>query len=162
MIISHGSSVFIMSEWISNHMPGKACDKITYPILNFNSCTNEVWEWIPNFIPHIIMDVIIYPCWGYNYSILIIMAPVGCLLAQKACNTTLRWHFLPTKGWFHIKMVSYQFSFHISNPLAGMIWTKITFTYDIDYLNIFNFISGNTISISELYLYVFNLRQLGA
>ena len=59
-------------------------------------------------------------------------------------------------------MVSYQFSVHISNPLAGMIWTKITFTYDIDNLNIFNFISGNTTSISELYLYVFNLSQLGA
>ena len=41
-------------SWISNHMPSKVWDEITYPVPNFN----EVWEWISNFIPHIIMDVI--------------------------------------------------------------------------------------------------------
>ena len=29
-------------------------------MLNFNSCTIEVWEWINNFTPHFIMDVINY------------------------------------------------------------------------------------------------------
>ena len=28
--------------WISNHMPGKVWDEITYPFLNFNGCTVEV------------------------------------------------------------------------------------------------------------------------
>ena len=44
--------------WISNHMPSKVWDEITYPFPIFNSCTVEVWEWISNFIPHFIMDII--------------------------------------------------------------------------------------------------------
>ena len=50
--------------WISNHMPSKEWDEITYPYPNFNGCrwSVEVWEWIRNFIPHFIMDRIIYPC----------------------------------------------------------------------------------------------------
>ena len=31
-----------ISAWIWNHMPGKLGDEITYPFLNFNSCTVEV------------------------------------------------------------------------------------------------------------------------
>ena len=41
-------------------MPGNVWDEITYPFLNFNGGTVEVYEWISNFIPHIIMDVITY------------------------------------------------------------------------------------------------------
>ena len=29
-------------QWISNHMPSKVWDEITYPFLNFNGCTVEV------------------------------------------------------------------------------------------------------------------------
>ena len=29
-------------EWISNHMPSKVWDEITYPFLNFNGATVEV------------------------------------------------------------------------------------------------------------------------
>ena len=28
--------------WISDHMPNKMWDEITYPLLNFNRCTDEV------------------------------------------------------------------------------------------------------------------------
>ena len=42
--------------------PLKAWGEITYPFLNFNGCTVEVYEWISNFIPYFIMDVITYPC----------------------------------------------------------------------------------------------------
>ena len=56
---------WLIAGWISNHMPSKVWNEITYPFPNFNSCTIEVWEWISNFIPHIIMDVITYPCWDY-------------------------------------------------------------------------------------------------
>ena len=53
----------LIPAWISNHMPNKVWDEITYPFLNFNGCTVEVYEWISNFIPHIEMDVNTYPCW---------------------------------------------------------------------------------------------------
>ena len=32
----------LIPAWISNHMPNKMWDDITYPFLNFNSCTVEV------------------------------------------------------------------------------------------------------------------------
>ena len=35
-------------------MPCKLWDEITYPFLNFNDCTVEVYEWISNFVPHFI------------------------------------------------------------------------------------------------------------
>ena len=34
--------------------------EISYPFLNFNGATVEVYEWISNYIPHFIMDVIIH------------------------------------------------------------------------------------------------------
>ena len=52
----------LFPAWISNHMPNKVWDEITYPFPNFNGCSVEVWEWIINFIPHLIMGVITYPC----------------------------------------------------------------------------------------------------
>ena len=47
--------------WISDHMPSKVRDGITYPFPNFNGCAIEVWEWIRNFTQHFIMDVIRSP-----------------------------------------------------------------------------------------------------
>ena len=47
--------------WISNHMPSKVWNEITYSFPNFN-CIVEVWEWITNFITSFIMYVMIYPC----------------------------------------------------------------------------------------------------
>ena len=32
----------LISAWISNYMPNKVWDEITYPFLNFNGCTIEV------------------------------------------------------------------------------------------------------------------------
>ena len=32
----------LIPAWISNHMPGKVWDEITYPFLNFNGATVEV------------------------------------------------------------------------------------------------------------------------
>ena len=52
-----------ISTWISNHMPSKVGDEITYPFPNINIYTIEVWECIRNFILHIIMDVVTAPCW---------------------------------------------------------------------------------------------------
>ena len=47
----------IYTAWISNHMPSKVWDEITYPFPNFNIATTEVWVWINDFISHFIMDV---------------------------------------------------------------------------------------------------------
>ena len=49
------------STWISNHMPSKVWDEITYPFSNFNVATVEVWELITNYAPQFIMDVLTYP-----------------------------------------------------------------------------------------------------
>ena len=40
----------LIIAWISNQMPSKAWDEITYPFSNFNDATIEVWEWISNFM----------------------------------------------------------------------------------------------------------------
>ena len=50
----------LIPTWISNHMPNKVWDEITYPFPNFNGCIMEVWEWVSNFIQQFIMDIIIY------------------------------------------------------------------------------------------------------
>ena len=47
-------------------MASEMWDEFTYPFLNFNSATVEVWEWLGNFIPHFIMDGITYPCWDLS------------------------------------------------------------------------------------------------
>ena len=77
----------IVPAWISNHTPSKVWDGITYPFLNFNGCTVEVWEWISNFIPHIIMGVITYPCW----TMLVKGGPGGwwCLIWHHRIWSTL-------------------------------------------------------------------------
>ena len=49
--------------WISDEMPSKVWDAITYPLPNLNSCTFEVWEGIENFILHFIRSVMIIILW---------------------------------------------------------------------------------------------------
>ena len=63
------------TSWLSNHMPSKALDGITYPFPSFSGCAVEVWEGIRNFIWHFIMDVIINPCWDWSQSMLVKVAP---------------------------------------------------------------------------------------
>ena len=49
--------------WISNHIHYKVWDKITYPFINFNGVTVEVYEGISNFIPHLTGRLIkVKPC----------------------------------------------------------------------------------------------------
>ena len=55
-----------MPACISNHMPNKVWDEITYHFLNFNGATVEVYECISKFVPQFTMDVINYPCWDLS------------------------------------------------------------------------------------------------
>ena len=48
----------LIPAWIRNHTPSKVWDEITYPFLNFNGTTVEVYEWISNFVLHIRMGAI--------------------------------------------------------------------------------------------------------
>ena len=52
----------IKPAWISHHNIYKMWDKITYPFLNFDGATIEVWEWISNSIPPLTGHVISDPC----------------------------------------------------------------------------------------------------
>ena len=49
-IYSHGLT--LMPAWIANYILYRTWDEITFPILNFNGCTIEVWEWISNLISY--------------------------------------------------------------------------------------------------------------
>ena len=42
--------VTLIPVWISNYIRYKVWCEITYPFLNSNGCTVEVWEWISNLI----------------------------------------------------------------------------------------------------------------
>ena len=53
---------------MSNHMPDKVWDEITYTFPNFNGATVEILEWISNFIQHVMMAVITYMCKNWSYS----------------------------------------------------------------------------------------------
>ena len=67
-VYSHGFT--LIPTWISNHIPSKVLDEITYLFPNFVGATVEDWEWICNFIPNFIMDLITYPCWSsYRLSL---------------------------------------------------------------------------------------------
>ena len=53
----------LIPTWISNHMPSKMSDEITYSFPRFNGCTVEDWKWMSNFAPQFVMDIITYPFW---------------------------------------------------------------------------------------------------
>ena len=45
---------------MSNYMPSKFLDEITYSFPNFTGATDEVWEWMSNVAPYFIMDTCDY------------------------------------------------------------------------------------------------------
>ena len=51
--------------WISNHIPSKVWDEITYPFPNFDGCIGEVWKWISKFISYLVMGVITHATWTW-------------------------------------------------------------------------------------------------
>ena len=59
-------------------MHSKLWYEITYPFLNFNSCTVEIWEWISDFISHFIIDVIWLSMLGLKLNHVSKRAPDQC------------------------------------------------------------------------------------
>ena len=85
---------------ISNHMPSKVWDKITYPLPNFNGCTIEVWEWICSFIQHI-LDVVPYPCWQKRPVLFIITHPCTKFFSKVRVWWAPYWPHEPCyQGWY--------------------------------------------------------------
>ena len=65
---------------------------MTYPFLNLNGVTVEIYEWICNSILHFTGRVIIYTCWDLKWSMLVKGAPglnaVPVLISRVAvCNS---------------------------------------------------------------------------
>ena len=58
----------LIPAWISNYMPCKVWDEITYPFRNFNGCTVEVSEWMNNFIPHFINEATGLSTWIWSVT----------------------------------------------------------------------------------------------
>ena len=88
---------------MSNHMPSKVCDEITYPYPNFNGCTVEVWEWINDFITHFIMRGCNYSSMpGLKLTILVKGAPgVRWTLSSIIEIPFRRWHSRNKSCHFH-------------------------------------------------------------
>ena len=42
VVASHQEHLLLIPPWISNHMPNKMWDEITYPFPNFNGCVVDV------------------------------------------------------------------------------------------------------------------------
>ena len=54
----------LITAWISNRLPCKVWNEITYLLKIFNGCfTVDVWEWISNFIQDFITCIITYSLW---------------------------------------------------------------------------------------------------
>ena len=72
---------------ISNYVPYKVWDEITYPFPNFNGCTVEIWKRISNFVPHITEHMFTYPWWRHQ------METFSALLALCAGNSPVPGEF---------------------------------------------------------------------
>ena len=61
---------------------------MTYPFLNFNGVTVEVWKWISSLISHFTRYVIIYPCWD---PLLIHVSKMG--FSDPGCENVIATNF---------------------------------------------------------------------
>ena len=64
-VISAGTiftNITLIQASISNHIPSKVWDAITYPFPNFKGWIVKIYEWISTFIPHFVIDPITYLC----------------------------------------------------------------------------------------------------
>ena len=100
----------LIPAWISNYMPSKMWNEITYPFPNFNHCIIEVWEWISYFIPYFIMDVIT-SCWDWSWSILV--KGVWQMPCSNWISPALGWIY--NYLWYITNMIDWTALYHASN-----------------------------------------------
>ena len=72
----------LFPAWISNHMPSKVWDEITYPFLNFNCCT-MVWY---------ISYIAILKKYDDTYAILGKLERAHYTMAASSCQPTRSWN----------------------------------------------------------------------
>ena len=128
----------LIPAWISNHKPCKVWDETTYPFLNFNGATVEVWEWISNFIPHIIMDVITYPCWDESLTMLVKGATGNAcccpnLVKMLLSNFRYMYRFLTTFLWINWCKVTDIFFVNVTdfNRIYSIGWYRSWFKHNL-------------------------------
>ena len=63
-------SKYKIPAWISNYMPSKVQDIITYPFPDFNGCTVEVWQRTSTSIVMTNFGPGIYQCWLFICEVL--------------------------------------------------------------------------------------------
>ena len=87
--------------------------EITYPFLNFNGCTVEIWKWINCFVPHFIMDAITYLCCDFSLCCLLygeitwapgrLKSPSTLLFVRKFIDANIKYitkvHFTGPWWW---------------------------------------------------------------
>ena len=105
---SYLDGLTLIPAWISNPMPSKGCDEITYPFPNFNGATVEVSEWISNFRTYVSHNYMFTPLWNKTHCL-----QYGCLRVWSETITFDREifdrHFiaichqsvLPDTDWWH-------------------------------------------------------------
>ena len=86
----------LIPAWISNHMPSKMLNAITYPYPN-NGCNVNIWDLIGHVIPYFIMDAITYLYWKYSWTTFVEMAP-WLFPMQAVCYSFVAAHFIT---WSH-------------------------------------------------------------
>ena len=106
---------------MSNYMPSKVWDEITYPFPNFNGCTVEVWEWVSNFMSHFIMDAITYRfhLWEPDFQMRVDCATIKYYQAQWV-NALAIFEFSSGLLFFQ------RFSFSCNETCQIWSWFKIS------------------------------------
>ena len=107
------------SAWLSDHMPIKWWDEITYQCPNFNGYKVAVWEWILNFIPHFGIDVHPYPCW--DQLKLIYVSKTGPRLENTKSTGCTR-HKGQWRGALMFIFICAWINGWVNNRKAGVLW----------------------------------------
>ena len=85
--------ITLILSLISNHIPSKVWNEITYPFPNFKGATAEVWIMVSNFTPHFMSKVITYPCWYSNQNMLVKEATALYGAAPTVSRCSDPWEF---------------------------------------------------------------------
>ena len=77
----------LITAWICYPMPSKMWGEITYPFLNFNCVSIEIYDWISNFVPHLIINIATNPSMGSKLNHIGKRGPRSGGLCMRGCWT---------------------------------------------------------------------------